>query len=92
MDFENVTDVAALATEFKQVADALELLDHGAQVAAIGLALPEADRSRPVFMLSTADFHYPPQIIYAIRQQLAYRQDEIEQRLTELGVSMSGAR
>lgn len=92
MDFENVTDVAALATEFKQAAAALELLDHGAQVAAIGLAIPEADRTRPVFMLGTADFHYPPEMIYAIRQQIAHRQNEIEQRLIELGVGMSGAR
>ena len=91
MDFDNFSDVTALVNEFMQAKSALDLFDHGGRIVSMSIGQPD-QQGVAATTVRTADFDYPQQMVEAIKGMLHSRQDEIEQRLQELGVNMSGAR
>lgn len=93
VDRNNLQQVNMLYAEASMIESALQGFDNGGRIVEMSVSPGPLPEGADVIMrpsgipVSTVHIDYPPQMVDAIRQQLAARHDAIESELRALGLS-----
>ena len=92
VDRADISKVNELYSESNQITLALDMFAEGGVISAMTISPPLPKPEEPTIIrspvaISTVGIEYPPQMVEAIKQELAKRQHEIEDELKQLGVS-----
>ena len=84
----DVAKIVPLIDELKAINQAIANLEGGGPILHMLVGAPHESAARSAPM-NTGFMHFPPQMIDGIRDQAKTRQNEIRQRLGELGLNLT---